>query len=49
MQFGQNLSNNVNYKYFSIMYSVSIYVHLDRFTKGKSNIENHDEIYAMAF
>ena len=49
MQFGRNLSDNMNYKYFSMMYHVSISMHLDQFTKGKSNIENHDEMYAMAF
>ena len=49
MQFGRNLSGNVNYKYCSITYFVSTSMHLARFTKVKSNIENDDEIYAMAF
>ena len=49
MQFGRNLSENMNYKYFSIIYSASVSMHLDGFTKGKSKIENHNEIYAMAF
>ena len=49
MQFGRNLLYNVNCKYLDMMYFVSTSMHLDTFTKVKSNIENDDEIYAMAF
>ena len=49
MQFRRNLSDNVNYKYFGIMYFEGMFLHLDPFTKLKSNNENDDEIYAMAF
>ena len=49
MQFSRNLSENMNYKYLSIIYSASVSMHLDGFTKGTSKIENHDQIYAMAF
>ena len=48
MQFSRNLSDNVNYKYFGLMYFVSKFIHLDWFIKVKSIIENDDEIYAMS-
>ena len=49
MQFGQNLSDNVDHKYFSIIRFVSKSMHLDQFMKAKRNIKNGDEIYAIAF
>ena len=49
MQLGRNLSDNMNYKYFSIIHYVRISMHLDQFMKVKRNIENDVEIYGMTF
>ena len=49
MQLSRNLSDNMNHKYFGIMYFVSTSMHLDWFIKVKNIIENDDEIYAMSF
>ena len=49
MQFGRNVSDNVSYKYFGMIYFLNTSMQLNPFRKIKSNIENDDEIYAMAF